>query len=164
MNFGIILILKIIQTWTHGSPQPPRICWLVIFRASFPWWWSRTTTKCFQPFTILIINFTSTGVYGRGPKAGAPASDAAGRGDAAGTPQIARPCRDGPRCATWQVLNRADAGRRGWSRRRFGGNRRRRGQNRADSVRIGRIGLYRPKRPSQAEKKKKRCKRTVLLT
>ena len=42
----------------------------------------------------------------------------------------------------------------------------RRGQNRADSVRIG---LYRPKRPSQAEikkkkKKKKRCKRTVPLS
>ena len=54
---------------------------------------------------------------------------------------------------------RPESGRRGWSRRRFGGNRRRRGQNRADSVRIGRIGLYRPKRPSQAEIKKKKKKK-----
>ena len=43
---------------------------------------------------------------------------------------------------------------------RRGRNRRRRGPNRADSVRIG---LYRPKRPSQAEiqKKKKGAKCTV---
>ena len=76
-------------------------------------------------------------MHGRGPKAGAPASDAAGMR------QTVRPCRVGPRRATWQ------------------------GPNRADSVRIGRIGLYRPKRSCQAEikkKKKKRCKRTILLT
>ena len=48
-------------------------------------------------------------MHGRGPKAGAPASDAAGRGDAAGTPQTARPCRVGPRRAMWQGPNRADA-------------------------------------------------------
>ena len=47
-------------------------------------------------------------MHGRGPKAGAPASDGAGRGDAAGTPQTARPCRVGPHRATWQVPNRAD--------------------------------------------------------
>ena len=95
-------------------------------------------------------------MHGRDSQGRAPASDAAGRGDKGGTPQTARPCRVGPRRATWQGPNRADAGRR-----RFGGNRRRRGQNRADSVRIGRIGLYRPKRPSQAEinvKKKKKKK------
>ena len=53
------------------------------------------------------------GMHGRGPKAGAPASDTAGRGDAVGTPQTARPCRVGPRRATWQGPNRADASRRG---------------------------------------------------
>ena len=52
-----------------------------------------------------------------------------------------------------------ESGRRGWNRHRRGRNRLRRERNRADSVRIGHIGLYRPKRPSQAEiqKKKKRC-------
>ena len=48
-------------------------------------------------------------MHGRGPKAGAPASNAAGRGDAAGTPQTARPCHVGPCRATWQGPNRADA-------------------------------------------------------
>ena len=48
-------------------------------------------------------------MHGRGSQASAPASDAAGCGDAAGTPQTARLCRVGPRHATWQVLNRADA-------------------------------------------------------
>ena len=51
----------------------------------------------------------NAGMHGRGPKAGAPASNAAGRGDAAGTPQTAHPCRIGSRRATWQVPNRADA-------------------------------------------------------
>ena len=98
-------------------------------------------------------------MHGCGSQASAPASDAAGRGDAAGMPQTARPCRVGPRCATWQGPNRADAGRRGSVRRRYGRNRRRRGRNRADSARIGRIGLYRPKRPSQAEIQKKKKKK-----
>ena len=48
-------------------------------------------------------------MHGRGSQASAPASDAAGRGDAVGTRQTARPCRVGPRRATWQVPNRADA-------------------------------------------------------
>ena len=42
-------------------------------------------------------------MHGRGSQASAPASDAAGM------PQTARPCRVGPRRATWQVPNRADA-------------------------------------------------------
>ena len=36
-------------------------------------------------------------MHGRGSQAGAPASNAAGRGDAGGTPQTARPCRVVPR-------------------------------------------------------------------
>ena len=47
-----------------------------------------------------------------------------------------------------------ESGRRGW-------NRRRRGPNRADSVRIG---LYRPKWPSQAEIKKKKKKKGAKCT
>ena len=52
-------------------------------------------------------------MHGRGSQASAPASDAAGRGDAAGTPQTARSCRVGPRRATWQVPNQADAAKIG---------------------------------------------------
>ena len=48
-------------------------------------------------------------MHKRGSQASAPASDAAGRGDAGGTPQTTCPCRFVPRCAMWQVLNRADA-------------------------------------------------------
>ena len=48
-------------------------------------------------------------MHERGSQASAPASDAAGRGDAGGTPQTTRPCRFVPRRATWQVPNRADA-------------------------------------------------------
>ena len=48
-------------------------------------------------------------MHGRGSQASAPASDAAGRSDAGGTPQTARPCHVVPRRATWQVPNRADA-------------------------------------------------------
>uniref|UniRef100_A0A7N2KSU1 Uncharacterized protein n=1 Tax=Quercus lobata TaxID=97700 RepID=A0A7N2KSU1_QUELO len=69
-------------------------------------------------------------MHGRGSQASAPASDAAGRGDAGGTPQTARPSRVVPRRATWRIPTRADAGRRGQ-------NRRRRGRNRADSAEIG---------------------------
>ena len=38
-----------------------------------------------------------------------PAHPCPTRRDVAGMPQIARPCRVGPRRATWQVPNRADA-------------------------------------------------------
>ena len=109
-------------------------------------------------------------MHGRGPKAGAPASDAAGRGDTAGTPQTARPCRVGPRRATWQVPNRADAAEVGADSAEIG----------ADAAKIGPTRPYRPyrpKRPVSAEtaetaesgrnskkKKKKRCKRTVPLS
>ena len=47
-------------------------------------------------------------MHGRGAQASAPASDAVGHGNAAGMSQTARPCRVGPRRATWQVPNRAD--------------------------------------------------------
>ena len=85
-------------------------------------------------------------MHGRGPKAGAPTSNAAGRGDAAGMPQTARPCRVEPRRATWQVPNRADAAEIG-----------------ADAAKIGptRSVSAETAESGQNSKKKKRCKRTV---
>ena len=83
------------------------------------------------------------GMHGRGSGPSAPASDAAGRGDAEGTPQTVRPCHVVPRgfpALTW--------------------------------LKSGRLELYQlkpPKWPVQAEttesgrnsKKKKGAKRTV---
>ena len=66
-------------------------------------------------------------MHGHGPKAGAPASDAVGCGDAAGTSQTARPCRVGPRRATWQGPNRADAAEVGADSAKIG----------ADAAKIG---------------------------
>ena len=57
-----------------------------------------------------------------------------------------------------------ESGRRGWNRRRFGGNRRWRGQNRADSVRIGRNGQVRPKFKKKKRKKVQTHRLTNLKT
>ena len=103
-----------------------------------------------------------TGMHGRGPKAGAPASDA-------GTWQGCR--RPRVRAVSDRVVPRGKS-RIGLTRLKSAPIRRksaptrpksgRRGQNRADSVRIG---LYRPKRPSQAEiQKKKKKVQTHRLT
>ena len=78
-------------------------------------------------------------MHGRGSQASAPASDAAGRGDAGGTLQTARPCR---------VVPRGDS--------RIGPTR----------PKSGRLCPYRPYRPVSAgigrnSKKKKGAKRTV---
>ena len=51
-------------------------------------------------------------MHGRS-QAGALASDAAGRGDAGGMPQTARPSRVVPRRATWRIATRADAAKVG---------------------------------------------------
>ena len=105
-------------------------------------------------------------MHGLGVGAGAPASDAAGRGDAAGTPQTARPCRVGPRRATWQGPNRADAAEVGADSAEIGADAAKIGPTRsvsAVSACIGRNGRVRPKLKKK-KKKKKRCKRTVLLT
>ena len=76
--------------------------------------------------------------------------------------------RGGTRRRGRDATDRASVLRRAASRHvadpdlgRRGQNRRRRGRNQADSVRIGRIGLYRPKRPSQAEIQKKKKKKKV---
>ena len=98
-------------------------------------------------------------MHGLGPKAGAPASDAAGRGDATGTRQTVRPCRVGPRRATWQGPNRADATEVGADSAEIGADAAKIGPTRSVSACIGRNGRVRPK-----FKKKKRCKGTVLLT
>ena len=93
-------------------------------------------------------------MHGRGPKAGAPASDAAGRGDAAGTPQTARPCRVVPR-----------------GKARIGPTQLKSTPIRRKSVptrpKSGRLGPYRPVSAETAEtaesgrKKKKKKKKTV---
>ena len=98
-------------------------------------------------------------MHGRGPKAGAPASDAAGHGDAAGMSQTARPCRVGPRRATWQVPNRADEAEIGADAAEIGADAAKIGPTRsvsavsAESAETARFG---PK-----FKKKKGAKRTI---
>ena len=99
-------------------------------------------------------------MHGRGPKADAPASDAAGRGDAAGTPQTARPCRVGPRRAMWQVPNRADAAEVGADSAEIGADVAEIGPTRSVSACIGRNGRVRPK----FQKKKKKKGRSDRLT
>ena len=78
------------------------------------------------------------GMHGRGSQASAPVSDVAGRGDAGGSPQTARPCHVVLHRATWRFPNRADAAEIG-----------------ADTVEIGansvRIGRYRPNQLVSAE-------------
>ena len=92
------------------------------------------------------------GMHGRGSQASAPASGAAGHDDAVGMPQTARPCRVGPRRATWQVPNRADAAEIGADVAKIG-------PTRSVSACIGRNGRVRPK-----FKKKKKKVQTHRLT
>ena len=60
-----------------------------------------------------------------------------------------------PRRATWRVPNRADAAKIGADAAQIGPTR----SVSAVSACIGRIGLYQPKRPSQAEIQKKKKKK-----
>uniref|UniRef100_A0A7N2KUY3 Uncharacterized protein n=1 Tax=Quercus lobata TaxID=97700 RepID=A0A7N2KUY3_QUELO len=76
-------------------------------------------------------------MHGRGSQAGAPASDAAGRGDAGGTPHTARPSRVMLRRATWRIPTRADAAKIGADAAKIG----------PTQPKSGRIGPYRPYRP-----------------
>ena len=85
------------------------------------------------------------GKHGRGTGGAAPASDAAGRGDAQGTPLPARPAASGHVDPTWFSLTRADASRYGFDARR-------REPIRAD------LGRYQPKQPIPAEIQKKKKK------
>ena len=77
-------------------------------------------------------------MHGLGLGAGAPASDAVGRGDAAGTPQTARPCR---------VVPRGKA-RIGPTRLKSAPIRRKSAPTRPKS---GRLGPYQPYRPVSAK-------------
>ena len=97
-------------------------------------------------------------MHGRGSQASAPASDAAGRGDVAGTPQTARPYHVGPRHATWQVLNRANATEIGAYAAEIGADAAKIGPTRfvlAVSACISRNGRVRPKFKKKKKKKKK---------
>ena len=78
-------------------------------------------------------------MHGRGSQASAPSSDAAGRGDAGGTPQTARPCRVVPRGESRIGPTRADAAKIG-----------------ADAAQTAETARFMPK--FKKKKKKKRCK------
>ena len=77
------------------------------------------------------------GKHGRGTRGAAPASDAAGRGDAQGTPLPARPVASSRAVPRGSHVVFTDASQRGFDARR-------REPNRADS------GLNRPYRPESA--------------
>ena len=86
-------------------------------------------------------------MHGRGSQASAPVSDTAG------TPQTARPCRIGPRRATWQVLNWADAAEIGADSAEIGADVAKIGPTRSVSACIGRNGRVRPKLKKKKKKK-----------
>ena len=78
-------------------------------------------------------------MHGRGPKAGAPASNGAGRGrDAADRASV-------PRRATWQVPNQADAAEVGADSAEISADAAKIGPTRSVSACIGRNGWVRPK-------------------
>ena len=117
--------------------------------------------KTRQSRSLNRTDSTQLGMHGRGSQASAPVSDAAGRGDAGGTPQTVRPC-----C----VVPRGNS-RIGPTRLKSAPTRQKLAPTRPKS---GRLGPYRPYRPVSAKtaemaesgrnskkKKKKRCKRTV---
>ena len=89
-------------------------------------------------------------MHRRGSQADAPASDAAGRRDAGGTPQTSRPCRVVPRRATWQVPNRADAAEIRAKAAEIGANAAQIGSTRSVSAETAESG-----RNSKKKKKKK---------
>ena len=107
-----------------------------------------------------IFHFIS-GMHGRGPKAGAPASDAAGRDDAGGMPQTARPSRVVPRHTTWWILTRAVAAEIDADTTEIGADAAEIGPTRFVSAALACIGRNGRVRPKFKKKKKKRCKRTV---
>ena len=98
-------------------------------------------------------------MHRRGSQADAPASDAAGRRDAGGTPQTSRPCRVVPRRATWQVPNRADAAEIGADSAEIGADAAKIGPTRFVSAVLacigqnGRNGRVRPKFKKKKKKK-----------
>ena len=98
-------------------------------------------------------------MHGRGSQAGAPVSDAAGRGDAGGTPQTARPCRVVPHDDSRIEPTRADAVEIGADAAEISADAAQIGPTRsvsAESADIGRNG-----RSGRNSKKKKGAKRTV---
>uniref|UniRef100_A0A7N2LLI7 Uncharacterized protein n=1 Tax=Quercus lobata TaxID=97700 RepID=A0A7N2LLI7_QUELO len=100
-------------------------------------------------------------MHGRGSQAGAPASDAAGRGDAGGTPQTARPSRVVPRRATWRIPTRADAAKIGADAAEIGADAAQIGPTRSVSAVSANIGRP-PIRPKHAGIGRNRPKQTGI--
>ena len=92
-------------------------------------------------------------MHGRGSQAG--------RGDAGGTPQTARPCRVVPRGESRIGPTRADAAKIGADEAQIGADAAQIGPTRSVSAGIGRIGQYRPKRSVRPKFKKKKRKKKV---
>ena len=63
--------------------------------------------------------YQTSGKHGRGTGGAAPASDAAGRGDAQGTPLPARPATSGHVDPTWFSPTCANVSRRGFDSGQF---------------------------------------------
>ena len=95
-------------------------------------------------------------MHGRGSQASAPASDAAGRGDAGGTPQIARPCRVVPRGESRIGPTRADVAKIGADAAEIGADAAEIGPTRSVSAGIGWIGRNGPIWAKIQKKKKKK--------
>ena len=115
----------------------------------------------FNYLILLLIkkSVLKPGKHGRGTGGAAPASDAVGRGDAQGTPLLARPAASGRVGPRGSHVVFTDARRREPIRLR-------RAPTRADSGRLGPesaisagISRYRPKRPKFKKKKKPRMHR-----
>ena len=96
---------------------------------------SQLTKSFIRPMVTLMTGWFRTGMHGRGPKAGVPVSDTAGRG---------RPC---VRAATDRVVPRGKS-RIGPTRLKSAPIRRKSAPTRPKS---GRLGPYRPYRPVSAE-------------
>ena len=92
-------------------------------------------------------------MHGRGSQASAPASDAAGRDDAGGTPQTARPCRVVPRGESRIGPTRADAAKIGADAAEIGADAAQIGPTRSVSAVSAETARFGPKFKKKKKKK-----------